>query len=61
MLHNLTAPFRFLDLPLEIRDQIYGLLLCSFAPPPTKLTYDGLSKLPKVEHSVETAILRTNA
>jgi hypothetical protein len=52
--------FRFLDLPIEIRNKIYRVLLCSFAPVPTSVKIDELIVRPTLEHSVETAILRAS-
>jgi hypothetical protein len=59
MSHQLLHQFRFLDLPREIRNKIYRVLLCSFAPVPTTMTIDKLNVHKILEHSVETAILRT--
>jgi hypothetical protein len=32
-----TAPFRFMDLPGELRNKVYTLLLCSFEPAPARI------------------------
>lgn len=66
-------PFRFLDLPGEIRNRIYELILCSFEPaPPSESLGKGLIQIqsgriqevstgicPAV-HSIETTILCTS-
>ena len=58
-------PFRFCDLPQELRDEIYKLLLCSFEPPLPK--WSDISgdfqpcnhNIRHAQHSVDTTILRT--
>ncbi|EUC48935.1 hypothetical protein COCMIDRAFT_2200 [Bipolaris oryzae ATCC 44560] len=45
-----TPPFRFMDMPREIRGEVYSHLLLRDEP---TLTF--------VEHSIDTAILRTNS
>ena len=48
------AAFRFLDLPREVRDKIYGILLCTF-PQPDAVTPD----MNTLEH-FSPSILRVN-
>lgn len=58
-----APPFRFLDLPREIRDKIYRILLCSFASPPEDVylshMIERLYNFVEIGLSVETSILRT--
>jgi hypothetical protein len=65
-----NEPFRFMDLPGEIRNEIYALLLCSFQEPHTMkdtmngwgMGFQAISYGPTVaRHSIDTAILRTNS
>jgi hypothetical protein len=51
-----AQPFRFMDLPRELRDKIYRNLLCSFIPP---LRSD--SGLVIMNHSLNMDILRTSS
>ncbi len=52
-----TAPFPFCDLPPEVRNRIYRILLCdSLSPTPIR---DPTKPLVKAQRCVETAILRT--
>lgn len=58
-------PFRFLDLPVEIRNNIYNILLCT--PPPSKARrigqYDLLPEptdMAYIRHPLATQILSTN-
>ncbi|KAI4687388.1 hypothetical protein J4E81_008238 [Alternaria sp. BMP 2799] len=64
------APFRFMDLPGELRNKVYTLLLCSFgpAPPPApKMPEDLFTKnnfefkLLSAQHWNDSAILRVNS
>ncbi|KAI4693655.1 uncharacterized protein J4E84_002229 [Alternaria hordeiaustralica] len=64
------APFRFMDLPGELRNKVYTLLLCSFGPAP-----DPIQEIPKnlltegsfepelvsAQHCNDPAILRVNS
>jgi hypothetical protein len=57
--------FRFMDLPPEIRDRIYHIILCTWPPP--KSTYDEerqLAVVPEelayIHHKVDTGILLVN-
>lgn len=58
-------PFRFLDLPLEVRNDIYNVILCT--PPPPELwplEQQDIVGLPRKDsylcHPLETQILRVN-
>lgn len=58
-------PFRFLDLPLEVRNEIYNVILCT--PPPPKLwplEQQDLVGVPHhncyIHHPLETQMLRVN-
>ena len=55
-------PFRFLDLPSELRNKIYSIILCSFEPQPP-LDFTGFLEAPTevlyLRHSIEPQILRT--
>lgn len=55
-----STPFRFRDLPSEIRNKVYGELLCSFGPRPTTADLGNMFKLASARHTIDTAILRTN-
>ncbi|KAI8943276.1 hypothetical protein NX059_001296 [Plenodomus lindquistii] len=63
MLSTASTPFRFRDLPGEIRNKIYHELLCTFHPHPTgiNLGINPFYDLPLARHSINTAILRTNS
>jgi hypothetical protein len=56
----MSHQFRFLDLPREIRNKIYRVLLCTFAPVLTSIPIDKMNVHETLEHSIETAILRTS-
>lgn len=66
-LTNDAQPFRFMDLPGEIRNKVYGFLLCAFDEAPEEYDPgDYLLACPTrnftfVTHSVDTAILCTNS
>ncbi|KAI1659304.1 hypothetical protein F4813DRAFT_388011 [Daldinia decipiens] len=62
-----STPFRFLDLPPELRNSIYHLVLCTLSPPEPRLTrvHQDLesytSFVPLLEHyKFDTAILLVN-
>lgn len=61
MLPTAVAPFRFRDLPSEIRNKIYHNLLCDIPLPPTTVKFEpsfvDFECAPPV---IETAILRTS-
>jgi hypothetical protein len=55
-------PFRFMDLPGELRNKIFHILLCSFSDSATPRVHD--PKYPDrivTTHTIDTAILRTNS
>lgn len=58
-----AKPFRFQDLPLEIRNKIYIILLCTVHPRETDEIGRGLHMVPdeitKIGHSIQPRILRT--
>jgi hypothetical protein len=55
-------PFRFLDLPAELRNNIYGLLLCSFGEPSSALDNNFFPCLRTIStSSVDPTILRTSS
>ena len=54
-----TAPFRFCDLPREIRDKIYEELFCKFKPRPTSVTVENSFDFEYAHNGQQTAILRT--
>lgn len=68
MAQSSTNSFRFLDLPREIRDEIYRKLLCSFEPRPTTLVAplnpradpSFVNEVTIAQHSIDTSILRTS-
>lgn len=51
---------RFLELPLEIRQNIYGILLCSFEEPWDDYPLENVLDIVPAEHKIETAILCTS-
>jgi hypothetical protein len=56
-----SAPFRFRDLPKEIRDKIYREILCDFHPKPTtRIPSELIESSVRALHSIDTAILRTS-
>jgi hypothetical protein len=55
-----SQPFRFRDLPQEIRDKIYRELLCDFKPRPTTFLRSNCGETTPAPHDIETAILRTS-
>jgi hypothetical protein len=61
MANTTEEPFRFMDLPGELRNEIYALLLCSFKQPHT-MKHEANAFGPTVaRHAIDTAILRTNS
>ncbi|KAJ4369671.1 hypothetical protein N0V83_005433 [Neocucurbitaria cava] len=55
-----TMPFRFHDLPSEIRNKIYRIIFCEFEPPPDDVDPATMLELERARHSINTALLRTN-
>jgi hypothetical protein len=62
-----TEPFRFMELPGELRNKVYALLLCSFDPEAKKHenTFDSSSidscLLAQIKDKVNAAILQTSS
>lgn len=54
------APFRFRDLPGEIRNRIYRQILCDFEPPPNTVNVANPLEFQRVGHSIDPTILRTS-
>lgn len=64
-----NCPFRLMDLPVEIRNQIYRRVLCTFERGPTFRDHDELARIlaqqpepngvNQLSHEIETTILRT--
>ncbi|TGO11860.1 hypothetical protein BTUL_0100g00400 [Botrytis tulipae] len=56
-------PFPFLNLPVNVRQHIYKMLLCTFEDPPEDLKDNGLTLVPiriaKLQHDIHPQILRT--
>jgi hypothetical protein len=56
-----SAPFRFRDLPKEIRDKIYSEPLCDLHPKPnTRMASKMIESPVRALHSIDTAILLTS-
>jgi hypothetical protein len=53
-------PFRFGDLPRELRDRIYRELLCDFRPRPTSIAANALFALEPAKNDIHASILRTS-
>ncbi|KAF7917103.1 hypothetical protein EAE99_009432 [Botrytis elliptica] len=57
------TPFPFLNVPVNIRQHIYKMLLCTFEDPPEDLKDNGLTLVPiriaKLQHDIHPQILRT--
>ncbi|KAF7885377.1 uncharacterized protein EAF01_011442 [Botrytis porri] len=57
------TPFLFLNLPVNIRQYIYKMLLCTFENPPENLKDNGCTLVPiritKLQHDIYPQILRT--
>ncbi|KAI4948369.1 hypothetical protein J4E91_005791 [Alternaria rosae] len=60
MLSNSAQPFRFMDLPGELRNQVYSLLLCSFGFPVEQTIENFPLPIASDGHRADTAILLTN-
>jgi hypothetical protein len=55
-----SQPFRFGDLPREIRNKIYRELLCDFRPRPTSIDVNSMFKFELAKNDIHAAILRTS-
>ncbi|CAN9329941.1 unnamed protein product [Alternaria alternata] len=55
-----SSSFRFRDLPGEIRNKVYRIVLCSFRPPPTTIEPSSFFTPELAKHDIETSILRTS-
>ncbi|KAF1844857.1 uncharacterized protein K460DRAFT_286700 [Cucurbitaria berberidis CBS 394.84] len=60
MASSFSAPFRFRDLPSEIRNKIYRNLLCEVSPAPTTVDTTDMFSLALIRHSIDSALLRTS-
>ncbi|KAI4689248.1 uncharacterized protein J4E88_002598 [Alternaria novae-zelandiae] len=60
MVSNSTQPFRFMDLPGELRNQVYTLLLCSFGSPVEQTWENYPLPIESAGHCADTAILLTS-